>query len=84
MEDVLDAIGNVVDKKGGDLVHSFRDNGKWRSITVQVPVVSAEQLYEVRKDAKTWLLFSVAPATTDDNTTDIYMQSDDIFTLAHI
>jgi hypothetical protein len=62
MVDVLDAIGNVIDKKGSDLVHSFRDNGKWRSITVQVPVVSSDQLYEVSASLND--MFLVA-ATTD-------------------
>jgi len=47
LEDILDSIGNVVKVDRSGLPHTFRDKGKWRSITVRVPVESAEQLYEV-------------------------------------
>lgn len=47
VEDVLDSIGNVVKVERAKLPHSVRDKGKWRSITVRVPVESAQQLYEV-------------------------------------
>ena len=32
---------------GRGLKHSHRDKGKWRSITIAVPVESADQLYKV-------------------------------------
>ena len=65
VEDILDSIASVVQSNRASLKHSYRDNGKWRSITVrsatrawpraaltqrpqvQVPVASAEQLYDV-------------------------------------
>eukprot|EP00961_Rhodomonas_salina_P295011 3935044-Rhodomonas_salina.2 len=43
VEDVLDSIGNVVKVERAKLPHSVRDKGKWRSITVRVPVESAQQ-----------------------------------------
>jgi putative lipoic acid-binding regulatory protein len=32
VEDILDAIGGVIGKKGDSLTHTFRDNGKWRCV----------------------------------------------------
>jgi putative lipoic acid-binding regulatory protein len=32
VEDILDAIGEVIGKKGDSLTHTFRDNGKWRCV----------------------------------------------------
>lgn len=46
-EDILDAVGGVVGRTRDELKHSVRDNGKWRSITVEVPVQTSEQLYAV-------------------------------------
>ena len=34
VEDILDSIGGVVKADRNSLKHSFRDKGKWRSITV--------------------------------------------------
>lgn len=42
--DMLDAIGDVVGRAGGSLSHSVRDKGKWKSLTVEVPVETAAQL----------------------------------------
>jgi len=47
VEDILDLIGNTVGVNGRELKHSHRDKGQWRSITVSVPVESAQQLYKV-------------------------------------
>jgi len=47
VEDILDLIGATLGVNGRELKHSHRDKGKWRSITVAVPVDSAEQLYKV-------------------------------------
>lgn len=44
VEDILDSVGNVVKLNGRDFPHSFRDLGQWRSITIKVPVQSAEEL----------------------------------------
>ena len=47
VEDILDSVGNVIKQDGRALPHSYRDKGKWRSITLKVPVQSAEELYKV-------------------------------------
>ena len=47
VEDILDLIGNTLGIDGRGLKHSHRDKGKWRSITIAVPVESADQLYKV-------------------------------------
>ena len=44
VEDILDSVGNVVKLNGREFSHSFKDKGKWRSITIKVPVQSAEEL----------------------------------------
>lgn len=42
--DTLDAIGGVVGRAGASLPYSTRDKGKWRSMTIEVPVETAAQL----------------------------------------
>jgi len=42
--DTLDAIGGVVGRAGASLPYSTREKGKWRSMTIEVPVETAAQL----------------------------------------
>jgi len=47
MNDIVDSVAETLSTEKKNLKTSFRDHGKWRSITLRAAVLNKEQIYSV-------------------------------------